>query len=95
MAKKTIDKSCRENFIKSVARDCIKGLSKKEINYIKTNPNPIEYHFTLGIDIRNKYIYEADLPFPVWDADYLSGDIVEEIIRIVTKGETVEQGENI
>lgn len=90
MGKKKINKTSRKEFIKSVARDVIKGLSEKDIEYIKANPDPLQYHFSLGMYIRNKYIYGKELMFFIGHPDDLSGEIVEEIIKRLTTIETEE-----
>ena len=85
-----ITMNSREEFIRDVALDCLDNMSEKDKTYMKANPDPIEYHFSLGMDIRNKYIYGKDLLFFVGHPDDLSGDIVEEIIRRLTKADTDE-----
>lgn len=82
---KKIDKTSRKKFIKSVAKDVIKGLSEKDKEYMKENPDSYHYHFSLGLYIRNKYIHGKKLPIAFWgDPDDLSGDILDEIIKRLT-----------
>ena len=84
MEKKKINRSSREEFIKSVANEVIKGLKEEDKAYIRNNPNPSMYHFTLGMHIRNKYIHGKKLPFMVLQPDELSGEIIRLIIKNLT-----------
>ena len=40
-----------------------------------------DYHFNLGLYIRNKYIHGKEFPFLVIEPDYLSGSIIHRIIE--------------
>ena len=91
MGKKKMNKSSRKEFIKSVAKDVISGLKESDKEYMRNNPEPIMYHFTLGLYIRNKYIHGKELPFMSYGfPDDLSGDIVEEIIKRLTSDNSTE-----
>ena len=75
--------------IEKVAKQVIETLSDEDKKYICEHPNPITYHFTLGMYIRNKYIYnnsEFDL-FPM--PDDISNMIIEKIIVELTGKEPV------
>ena len=96
MANKNINKSNRKEFIESVAKDVIMGLKEEDKEYMRNNPDPSMYHFTLGMYIRNKYIHGKKLPFMVLQADDLSGEIIRLIIKKLTSKapDTDEKGKD-
>ncbi|MFC6293609.1 hypothetical protein BHU61_09520 [Macrococcus epidermidis] len=76
----------KKQFIKETALDIIENLSEEQKNSLISNPNPSHYHFTLGIYIRNKYIYKNQLKFHYNHADHLSYEIIDSVLaRIVPK----------
>ena len=73
----------RKSFVDSVAQEVLAGLSEEDKEFIRNNPDPIGYHFSLGLYIRNKYIYEG---YPDCESpDDLSGEIIERIIALLRK----------
>ena len=75
--------------IEKVAKQVIETLSDEDKKYICEHPNPITYHFTLGLYIRNKYIYDNSEfeGYPM--ADDISNMIIEKIILELTGKEPV------
>lgn len=85
-------------FVEKVAKKVINGLSSEDKEYMIANPNPYEYHFSLGMMIRNKYIYGKELNFPVLMADNLSHEVIEKILSILkdsTNQETFEKDSDL
>ena len=74
-------------FINSVAIEVVESLNDEEKEYIRNNPDPYLYHFSLGLSIRNQYIHNKDLSekldHPFFMADDLSGEIVQRVIAIL------------
>ena len=70
-----------EKFVNETASDAISKLSKEDKKALLDNPDPIYHHFGYGMYIRNRYIHNKELRFPVVFKDDLSSEIVEEIIR--------------
>ncbi|MBQ8994314.1 MAG: hypothetical protein IJ091_00700 [Oscillospiraceae bacterium] len=69
-------------FIEKVSSEVIPTISDEDQQYMIKHPDPSEYHFGLGMDIRNQYIYDQNLDFFYGMADALSRKIV---IRIIEK----------
>ena len=70
-------------FVNATAEKVYKGLSEDDKDYIREHPDPVEYHFGLGLYIRNTYIHgnkKLDFPFM---ADDLSGKIIVRVIELV------------
>lgn len=86
MAKKELCQIDNEDeFVKAVAKDCIKSLSEEEKDYIRNNPDD-DYHFGYGMYIRNHYIHGKELAFNFFHADDLSGEIMQTIIDSLCQG---------
>lgn len=71
-------------FAEGIAQDVIATLSEEDKLYMKNHPDPFEYHFSLGLGIRNTYIYgneKYDFLMP----DDVSGDIIKIIIEKLTE----------
>ena len=76
----------------SIAEKVFSELSEKNKAYIRENPNPLHYHFSLGLHIRNHYLFtNSESPLysvPGFDADVTSGEIVEMVIeKVLQEGE--------
>ena len=71
-----------EEFIETVANDCIKKMSEEDIQCLRDNPDPLDHHTGYGVYIRNHYIHRAKLPFPAM-ADKLSNAIITRIMEIL------------
>ena len=71
----------QEKFIEETVEACLTELSDEDKKDLLDNPDPIDHHFGYGMYIRNHYIHDKDLKFPVDSADYLSAEILERIIR--------------
>lgn len=69
-----------QNFIEQVAEDVFKNLSDEDRDYLCEHPASIDYHFLLGLGIRNKYIYPSDIDLGGTDPDGLSQSIVTRVI---------------
>ena len=80
-------RECRteEDFIDAVAHDCVKKLKKKDREYLIANPDPIDYHFSYGMYIRNNYIHGWDFSKTDFDPepDELSGSILCRIFSLL------------
>ena len=74
-------------FIDRVSLEVIDELQPDSKKQIIDNPDD-DYHFGLGLYIRNKYIHgkEEELPFTFFHADYLSGKIINRIIERLREG---------
>ncbi len=69
-------------FVTAVAEDCIKNMTEEEKHYMRLHPCSVEYHFSYGVHIRNKYIYNQDfcnINF-IFEPDDLSMKILNMII---------------
>ncbi|MCD7839098.1 MAG: hypothetical protein LUG46_00570 [Erysipelotrichaceae bacterium] len=64
----------------SIAREVIFDLSDENKDIMLEEPEYWKYHFSLGLYIRNKYIYGK---MEDVDADDVSGEILECIIEIL------------
>lgn len=74
----------RQAFIEDVARKCIADMTEEEKQTFRDDPDPSNYHFGYGMYIRNKYIRGKELPIEfTYDADRMSGLILERIIELV------------
>ena len=71
----------QEKFINETVEVCLSELTNEDKEALLVNPDPIDHHFGYGMYIRNRFIHDKDLKFPVDSADYLSTEIVERIIR--------------
>ncbi len=72
-----------DEYIDRVAKEVLEGLSEKDKEHICFHPDSSEYHFGLGMYIRNKYIYKDKLDFDCESPDDLSGDIVSRIASLL------------
>lgn len=68
-----------KTFVEDVATDVINTLNDNEKSYMKEHTDPIEYHFTLGMDIRNNYIHSNE-KYCFMMPDDVSDDIIKCII---------------
>ena len=76
----------------SIAEKVFSELSEKNKAYIRENPVPWDHHFSLGLHIRNHYLFtNSDSPLysaPGFDADVTSHAIVEMVIeKVLQEGE--------
>ncbi len=68
----------KQEFIEYTAHDCLSQLSDEEKEHMKEIPDPLQYHFSLGMFMRNNYIYgNSSIHFEVDSPDDLSGEIVD------------------
>ena len=44
-------------FVTEVANDCVANLKEKDREFLVSNPNAIDYHFSYCLYIRNHYIH--------------------------------------
>ncbi len=68
--------SCLDKLFQSALAD----LSDDLIEYIRLHPSANELHFTLGLYLRNKFIYPEEA-YGAFDPDSLSDEIVHELIK--------------
>lgn len=83
---KKITKEITElEFITDVAKDCLANLSDEDKEYLMKHPFELDYHFSYGLYIRNKYIHNTDFSEATFcpDPDYMSGDILKMIFSMV------------
>ena len=66
-----------------MAEEVFKGLSPEDKEYIFLHPDSAEYHFGLGLDIRNKYIYGKNLQFSYTNPDDLSAEITAKLASMI------------
>lgn len=78
MADRTYDSY--EDFVDNTAKEIMDGLDAEEKKYMIANPNPVNYHFSLGLWIRNNYIHGKKLGIPIVEPDDASHDIIQRII---------------
>lgn len=68
--------------LERIANEVIADLSEEDKEYMVLNPDPIMYHFTLGMYIRNQYIYEKEeFANFIGQPDDVSNDIIELVIE--------------
>lgn len=68
-------------FIEHTANDCLSKLSEDDKEHMKENPDPLQYHFGLGLFIRNNYIHgNSSIRFEVDSPDDLSSEIVDRMM---------------
>lgn len=67
-------------FIEKVSSEVINDLKPDDRKYLLENPDG-DYHFNLGLYIRNIYIHGKKFPFLVIEPDYLSDLIIHRIIE--------------
>lgn len=72
-----------ESFVEETANDIIKKLGEDDKKYLLENSDYIPHHFGFGLWIRNTYIHGQELPLEYGDPDDLSGEIFDEVIRIL------------
>lgn len=74
-----------EEFILEVAKECVKELSNEDEEYLIKHPYALNYHFTYGLYIRNKYLHNADYYSSSFfiEPDDMSEDILERIFSII------------
>lgn len=75
-----------------IAEKVFSELSEKNKAYIRENPVPWDHHFSLGLHIRNHYLFtDKESPLftvPGFDADTTSHGIVEMVIeKVLQEGE--------
>lgn len=70
-------------FVSRVAKEVYNELSEEEKTYIFEHPSSLQYHFTLGLRIRNQYIHGKELGFRCWDPDDLSGEVLTRIASLI------------
>ena len=71
-------------FLDRIVESVYNDLSEKDKAYMIKHPVPSTYHFSLGLTIRNKYIYlSEDYPEGAKDsifADEISGWVIAQVI---------------
>lgn len=70
-------------FVEYVAQDVLLQLSDEDKDFLLEHPDPIDYHFGLGLYIRNNYIHGKKLGFFVFRPDSLSTTIVGRVIEML------------
>ena len=84
-----VDEDRAQELMQSIAEEVYGGLSGEDKAYMREHPDPIEYHFGLGLYIRNKYIYRnaalSGIAQSGIGADDLSGRIIELVLEKVMK----------
>ena len=72
----------KDAFVKETARKVLADLDNEDKKTLMEDPDPATYHFGLGLYIRNEFIHGKDLGFRAFDYERLSGEIIEEVIRL-------------
>lgn len=72
-------------FITEVAKKCLSNMKEEDKEYMIKHPSAGHYHFSLGLYIRNNYLYNSDYMNATFsiEPDYMSGDIIEMILSMV------------
>ena len=76
-------KSKKEEFIDNIGKIVYFNLNAAQKAELLRNPDPYAYHYSLGMYIRNKYIYGMNLNFPCAHIDDLSVEITGRVIELV------------
>ena len=63
-------------FVNAVANDCILNMNEKMKKALMDNPYITDWHFTYGMYIRNRYIYDNEISTE-YDPDDLSSGILK------------------
>ncbi len=74
--------------VDKVANQIIGELSQESKEYMIKNPRPVEYHFSLGLYIRNNYIYNSKEFGNCYRVDDISSEIIKRIIDKLTEENT-------
>ena len=78
-----------QEYLDSIVEEVYGSLSEEDRDYIREHPDPAVYHFSLGLDIRNNYIYQnpkmPDIAKSGMVADNVSGWVIEQIIDRLKK----------
>ena len=78
-----------KEYLDSIVEEVCGSLSEEDREYMRKNPDPAEYHFGLGVDIRNEYIYQnpdmPDIAKSGMVADNVSEWVIEQIIDRLKK----------
>jgi len=71
--------------INEIANECIENMSDDYKRHLRLHPNPDNYHFSLGLYIRNKYRerFHQEIMDWYWDDDSISTEILCRIIRVL------------
>ena len=69
-----------------IVEDCFQKLPYKDRQYLKDHPDPLSYHFSYGMYIRNHYIHENLCDDFICDADGYSQKVIEAIILRLIPG---------
>ena len=81
------DKLCPEciALFNEIANECIESMSDEDKKYIRLHPDPIYYHFSLGLYIRNNYRerFHKEIMTWYWNDDDISTEILRRIIQIL------------
>ena len=72
----------KEIFINETAEKVFAWLSPEDMKYMAEHPDPIKYHFSLGMAIRNEFIHGKDLGWWAMFPDDLSVEIVKKVIEL-------------
>ena len=75
-----------DEFVDSVAKVVLDGLSDEEKAFFYDYPDSTTHHFGIGLWIRNKYIHGQDLDFEVGHPDDLSSEITSRISSLIIQG---------
>lgn len=73
----------QEKLISKIANDVYSELTKKQKEYLYDHPDNFSNHFGLCMYIRNKYIYSNKYDCTMFNADCLSGDILEKLSSMI------------
>lgn len=74
-----------KTFVEETATEVLKVLSSDDKAYMKEHTDPFEYHFSLGLAIRNSYIHGNE-KYSFLMPDDVSGDIIKAIIDKLSEG---------
>ena len=77
-----ISEYLEEKWCLDIARDCVRGMSEDDRNYIRDNMDASKYHMGYGMYIRNQYIHSAK-QHEYFDADGFSGHVMNMIFTIL------------
>lgn len=73
----------QEKLISKIANDVYAELSNESKKYLYDHPDNSSNHFGLCMYIRNKYIYSNKYDCTMFNADCLSGDILEKLSSMI------------
>lgn len=77
-----------EAFVEDTAREVLGELSEEDMEYMRSHPVAEFYHFSLGLYVRNRYIYGREHSFYVGEPDNTSDGIVRRILELISEEES-------